>query len=70
MAKLQKDLVGFDVPPDRIEMALQRVQAGDYDYVFVDTPGVDSPGTHAAMRLANLCLLESNCHPTGSTACQ
>lgn len=50
------------VPPDRIEVALQRVQAGDYDYVFVDTPGVDSPGTHAAMRLANLCLIP--CRPT------
>ena len=34
----------------------------DYDYVFIDTPGVDSPGALAAMRAADLCIMP--CRPT------
>jgi chromosome partitioning protein len=33
-----------------------------YDYAFIDTPGVDSPGTLAAIRAADLCIIP--CRPT------
>ena len=33
-----------------------------YDYVFIDTPGVDSPGTLSAIRAADLCIIP--CRPT------
>ena len=35
----------------------------DYDYVFIDTPGVDSPGALAAMRAADLCIVPSRPTP-------
>ena len=50
------------IAPDRIEVSLQRISSGEYDYVFVDTPGIDSPGTNAAIRHADLCLIP--CRPT------
>jgi chromosome partitioning protein len=51
------------VSADRLAGTLSRISAsGDYGYVFVDTPGVDSPGTHEAIRLADLCLVP--CRPT------
>ena len=50
------------VPADRLEPTVERIGKGGYDYVFVDTPGVDSPGTLAAIRHADLCLVP--CRPT------
>lgn len=50
------------IAPDRIEVSLERISTGDYDFVFIDTPGIDSPGTAAAMRHADLCLIP--CRPT------
>jgi chromosome partitioning protein len=50
------------IAPDRIEVSLQRISSGEYDYVFIDTPGIDSPGTNAAIRHADLCLIP--CRPT------
>lgn len=50
------------VPADKLEATMGRVRDGAYDYVFIDTPGIDSPGTHAAIRLADLCLIP--CRPT------
>jgi chromosome partitioning protein len=48
---------------DKLAATLKRIQSsGDYDLVFIDTPGVDSPGTHEAIRVANLCLIP--CRPT------
>jgi chromosome partitioning protein len=50
------------VTVDRLEGALSRLAGGGYDYVFIDTPGVDSPGTHAVIRVSDLCLIP--CRPT------
>jgi chromosome partitioning protein len=33
-----------------------------YDYVFIDTPGIDSPGSLSAIRAADLCIIP--CRPT------
>jgi chromosome partitioning protein len=33
-----------------------------YDFAFIDTPGVDSPGTLAAIRASDLCIVP--CRPT------
>lgn len=51
------------ITADRLSATLQKIAAaGDYDVVFIDTPGIDSPGTHAAIALADLCLIP--CRPT------
>lgn len=48
---------------DRLDATLKRISIlAEYDFVFIDTPGIDSPGTHEAIRLANLCLVP--CRPT------
>ncbi|MDB5590530.1 ParA family protein [Enterovirga sp.] len=39
-----------------------RLRASDFDFVFIDTPGVDSPGSLAAIRAADLCVIP--CRPT------
>jgi chromosome partitioning protein len=41
---------------------MERVRGSAYDYVFIDTPGVDSPGTLSAIRAADLCIIP--CRPT------
>src|SRR3712207_6735645 len=46
----------------QLEDILQRLQGSAYDYVFIDTPGVDSPGTLSAIRAADLCVIP--CRPT------
>lgn len=51
------------VPADKLETTVRKIREdGHYDYVFIDTPGIDSPGTNAAIRLADLCLIP--CRPT------
>jgi chromosome partitioning protein len=51
------------ITSDRLAKTLKRIEvAGEFDFVFIDTPGIDSPGTHEAMRLADLCLVP--CRPT------
>ncbi|MGD9724652.1 MAG: AAA family ATPase [Pirellulales bacterium] len=50
------------VPADKLEATMSKVAEGAYDFVFIDTPGIDSPGTNAAIRLADLCLIP--CRPT------
>ena len=51
------------ISADKLSASLQRIAgAGQYDFVFIDTPGIDSPGTHEAIRLADLCLIP--CRPT------
>lgn len=47
---------------DRLDTIIPRLQSADYDYVFIDTPGVDNPGTVAAIRAADLCIVP--CRPT------
>ncbi|SER02494.1 chromosome partitioning protein [Faunimonas pinastri] len=46
----------------QVEDVLRRLQKCHYDYVFIDTPGVDSKGTLAAIRAADLCMIP--CRPT------
>ena len=36
--------------------------AGSFDFVFIDTPGIDSPGTRAVIALSDFCLVP--CRPT------
>ena len=47
----------------QIAAVLTRLAECDYDYVFIDTPGVDSSGTLAAMRAADLCIVPSRPTP-------
>lgn len=54
------EVAQVDAP--KLEGVVQKLRTADYDYVFVDTPGVDSPGTLAAMRVADLCIIP--CRPT------
>ena len=46
----------------QLDDIMQRLQGSAYDYVFIDTPGVDSPGTLSAIRAADLCIIP--CRPT------
>ena len=50
------------VEATQLDAVIQRLQGSGYDYVFIDTPGVDSPGTHSAIRAADLCVIP--CRPT------
>ena len=47
----------------QIEPLLHRLRGGRYDYVFIDTPGVDSPGALSAIRAADLCIVPSRPTP-------
>ena len=47
----------------QIESVLHRLRGGRYDYVFIDTPGVDSPGALSAIRAADLCIVPSRPTP-------
>jgi chromosome partitioning protein len=49
------------VTADQLEGVISRLQAS-FDFVFIDTPGIDSPGTHAVIRVSDLCLIP--CRPT------
>jgi chromosome partitioning protein len=46
----------------QLDDIMARLRESDFDYVFIDTPGVDSPGTLAAIRAADLCVIP--CRPT------
>ena len=46
----------------QLDDVVARLRDYDYDYVFIDTPGVDSPGTLSAIRSADLCVIP--CRPT------
>jgi chromosome partitioning protein len=46
----------------QLDDIMNRLRESDFDYVFIDTPGVDSPGTLAAIRAADLCVIP--CRPT------
>lgn len=51
------------ITAERLADAITRIGAShDYDVLFIDTPGIDSPGTREALRLADLCLIP--CRPT------
>lgn len=46
----------------KLEQVMKTLKSSAYDYVFIDTPGVDSPGTLSAIRVADLCIIP--CRPT------
>jgi chromosome partitioning protein len=50
------------ITADKLEAVISRLRGAEYDYVFVDTPGIDSPGTNSAIRISDLCLIP--CRPT------
>ena len=50
------------VDATQLDAVIERLQGSGYDYVFIDTPGVDSPGTLSAIRAADLCVIP--CRPT------
>nr|WP_246659684.1 ParA family protein [Methylosinus sporium] len=50
------------VSADRLDTVMARLKHSEYDYVFIDTPGVDNPGTTGAIRVSDLCLVP--CRPT------
>ena len=50
------------VPSDKLDGVIERLRSASYDFIFIDTPGVDSPGTHSAIRVSDLCLVP--CRPT------
>jgi chromosome partitioning protein len=45
------------VEPSRLSAALMALQRKGFDLVILDTPGVDTPATTAAMQAADLCLI-------------
>jgi chromosome partitioning protein len=46
----------------QLEPVIERLRSSAYDYVFIDTPGIDSPGTLAAIRVSDLSIVP--CRPT------
>jgi chromosome partitioning protein len=46
----------------QLEPVMERLRESAFDFVFIDTPGVDSPGTLSAIRAADLCIIP--CRPT------
>ena len=47
-----------------LDKAIGTLRQAGYELVVVDTPGVDSPATVAAMRVADICLVP--CRPTAT----
>src|SRR5450432_4094152 len=50
------------ISADRLALAISRLNTAACDFVFIDTPGIDSPGTNSAIRVSDLCLIP--CRPT------
>jgi chromosome partitioning protein len=50
------------IEASQIDGVMKKLKGAGYDYVFIDTPGVDSAGTLSAIRAADLCLIP--CRPT------
>jgi chromosome partitioning protein len=50
------------VDATQLEQVMRSLKGSAYDYIFIDTPGVDSPGTLSAIRVADLCMIP--CRPT------
>ncbi len=50
------------VSADKLDGVMSRLKDSEYDFVFIDTPGVDNPGTTGAIRMADLCIVP--CRPT------
>jgi chromosome partitioning protein len=50
------------VDATQLDEVMRNLRGSAYDYVFIDIPGVDSPGTLSAIRAADLCIIP--CRPT------
>jgi chromosome partitioning protein len=50
------------VTADKLGTVVDRLRSADFDFIFIDTPGIDSPGTNAVIRLSDLCLIP--CRPS------
>jgi chromosome partitioning protein len=50
------------VTADKLGTVVDRLRGADFDFIFIDTPGIDSPGTNAVIRLSDLCLIP--CRPS------
>jgi chromosome partitioning protein len=50
------------ITADRLDAIIERLKGAGYGYVFIDTPGIDNPGTNSAIRTSDLCLIP--CRPT------
>jgi len=50
------------IPPSELEKALGVAEEMRFEWVLIDTPGQDSPGTIAAIRVADLCVIP--CRPS------
>jgi chromosome partitioning protein len=47
---------------DKLPAIMGRLAGAAYGFAFIDTPGVDSPGTSSAIKISDLCLIP--CRPT------
>ena len=54
------EVAQIDAP--QLDDVMKNLRGSSYDYVLIDTPGVDSPGTLSAIRAADLCIIP--CRPT------
>ena len=50
------------VKADGLGGVIGRLQGAAFDFVFIDTPGIDSPGVNVAISVSDLCLIP--CRPT------
>src|SRR5215211_1277478 len=50
------------IETSQVDDVIKKLKHAAYDYVLIDTPGVDSPGTLSAIRAADLCMIP--CRPT------
>lgn len=50
------------VSSNQLDEAISKARIGAFDYVIIDTPGRDEPGTTAAIRAADICIIP--CRPT------
>lgn len=53
----------YSINEGELEKALPALEAGNYDYVIIDTAGVDNPAALAAMRAADMCLIPTRPAP-------
>ena len=56
-ARQRKPPAVGQVKVEDLDGAISRLGGAGCDYVFVDTPGVDSPGVNAVIGVSDLCLI-------------
>ncbi len=50
------------IKPSELNDAIAKAKHAGFDFTFIDTPGRDEPGTAAAIRASDLCIVP--CRPT------